>query len=229
MVSMKRGGLTVQKKKRKKRVSTTMSKGQRQDLEAKMNLDPALSAVSLIRQNRGVKCLTPSEAEEDNPAHAITDLLEALKGKVKDVQRRDMSGMEGMLVSQAHALDALFQSLAGKAMRQAGLRQLEGIMKIALRTQSQCRATIETLSNVKNPRQAVLLARQANIAEVQQVNNGPAPVITPAGKDEITPNKVLEVPCGKKRLVAGTPAADEQDDTHLEAVGEIHRAAHAGR
>jgi hypothetical protein len=229
MVAMKRAALTVQQKKRRKTVPAKMSKGQRLQLEAKMNLDPSLSAVSLIKQSRAVQCLTPDEAIKDNPAHAITGLLEAIKEKVKAVQCGDMSGMEEMLVSQAHALDALFQNLANRAMRQEHLRPFEGMMKIALRTQSQCRATIETLSNVKNPRQAVLLARQANIAEVQQVNNGPAPGITPAGKDEKVPNKVVEVPYGKKRLDAGTPSANERDDTPLEAVEAINRPANIRR
>jgi hypothetical protein len=55
-------------------------------------------------------------------------------------------------------------------------------MKLALRTQSQCRATIETLSVVKNPRQAVALVGQTNIAGLQQVNNNPAQAVAPAEK-----------------------------------------------
>jgi len=45
-------------------------------------------------------------------------------------------------------------------------------LKLALRAQNQCRATIETLSVVKNPPTATFV-RQANIAAGhQQVNNG---------------------------------------------------------
>lgn len=43
-------------------------------------------------------------------------------------------------------------------------------MRLALKAQGQCRATLETLANLKNP--PVVVARQANIANgPQQVNN----------------------------------------------------------
>ena len=45
-------------------------------------------------------------------------------------------------------------------------------MKLALRAQGQCRATLETLANIKNPR-PVAFVKQANISNgPQQVNNG---------------------------------------------------------
>jgi hypothetical protein len=47
-------------------------------------------------------------------------------------------------------------------------------MRLALKAQSQCRATLETLSAIKNP--PVVFARQANITNgPQQVNNGTLP------------------------------------------------------
>ena len=43
-------------------------------------------------------------------------------------------------------------------------------MRLALKAQGQCRATLETLATIKNP--PVVFARQANIAQgPQQVNN----------------------------------------------------------
>ena len=43
-------------------------------------------------------------------------------------------------------------------------------MRLALKAQAQCRATVETLAEIKNP--PTLFARQANIAHgPQQVNN----------------------------------------------------------
>ena len=47
-------------------------------------------------------------------------------------------------------------------------------MRLALKAQSQCRATIEALTNIKNPR-PVAYVRQANIGQAVQVNNGGAP------------------------------------------------------
>ena len=45
-----------------------------------------------------------------------------------------------------------------------------GYLRVALKAQAQCRATLETLAEMKQP--PTLLARQANIAHgPQQVNN----------------------------------------------------------
>ena len=47
---------------------------------------------------------------------------------------------------------------------------LDRYMRLALKAQGQCRATLETLATIKNP--PVVFARQANIAQgPQQVNN----------------------------------------------------------
>jgi hypothetical protein len=46
-------------------------------------------------------------------------------------------------------------------------------MRLALKAQSQCRATIETLAEIKNP-QPVAFVQQADVAHgPQQINNGP--------------------------------------------------------
>jgi hypothetical protein len=197
------------------------------ELAAETNLSPSLSAAVLIKGTRDVRTMSPDGESVHIPS--LEEVRSALLGKIQNVQDGDMKGMEAMLVFQAHALDDLFQDLAGRALRKEGLRQFEGMMKLALRTQSQCRTTIETLSVVKNPRQAVAFVKQANIAEMQQVNNNHAQAVAPAGEKEDTPNKVIEVPHGKELLDAGTTPVYARDDSPLEAVGAIHRPAHDGR
>ncbi|MDT4288453.1 hypothetical protein RO575_02670 [Methylomonas sp. MO1] len=54
-------------------------------------------------------------------------------------------------VPQAHTLNELFNNLARKAHGQEYLKNYEAFLKLALKAQSQCRATLETLSNIKNP------------------------------------------------------------------------------
>ena len=52
------------------------------------------------------------------------------------------------------------------------MQAAETYVRLALKAQAQCRATLETLATIKNP--PVVYARQANIAAGrQQVNNGP--------------------------------------------------------
>ena len=84
----------------------------------------------------------------------------------------------------------------------------------ALKAQSQCRATLETLAAIKNPA-PVAFVRQANIAHgPQQVNNGPQPAadgVSRARESEIPPNKLLEHQHGE-RLDLGTVQASGRGD-----------------
>jgi hypothetical protein len=76
-----------------------------------------------------------------------------------------------MLMNQATALQSLFARLTEKAFCAAHLPQFDGFMRMALRAQNQCRATLETLAQVKNP--PTVYARQANVTTgPQQINNG---------------------------------------------------------
>lgn len=100
-------------------------------------------------------------------------LVDCLSGGVKDVWAGDMKRAEAMLYGQAAALQAIFTNLARRANAQEYLKHLETYLRLALKAQSQCRATLETLATIKAG--PVVIARQANIAHgPQQVNNGVA-------------------------------------------------------
>ena len=76
-------------------------------------------------------------------------------------------------MAQAVTLNTIFARCAVQASRNLEGQHLEGTeryLRLALKAQSQCRTTIETLAIVKNP--TTIFARQANIAAgPQQVNN----------------------------------------------------------
>jgi hypothetical protein len=104
---------------------------------------------------------------------SLRECIAALKASTEDAQRRDTKRAESMLVAQATALNAMFGELARRAAINMGeyMDACERYMRLALKAQSQCRATLETLANIQNP--PVVFARQANIAHgPQQVNNG---------------------------------------------------------
>ena len=107
----------------------------------------------------------------------------------------------------------------------------ETYMRLALKAQSQCRATLETLAEIKNPR-PVAFVRQANIAHgPQQVNNGTAPPPADpsrAGESEKPPNKLLESRDGE-RLDTGTAGATSGIGADMEAVGAVNRPADGAR
>ena len=77
-------------------------------------------------------------------------------------------------MSQATALQTIFNSLARRASTQERLPQYQTFLGLASKAQAQSRATISALVDVKYPRQATYV-KQATIANgPQQVNNGVA-------------------------------------------------------
>jgi hypothetical protein len=130
---------------------------------AKLALHPAANAALVIKEF------------SDHFGHlGLAALTAHLKDGIKNVNNNDLRECEAMLYSQAHALQAIFVELARQAAFQVKgegwFPNYEAHMRLALKAQSQCRATLETWAQIKNP--SVVFARQANIAQgPQQVNN----------------------------------------------------------
>lgn len=150
----------------------------------------------------------------------VNALVDELSEQVRAVNGGDLRRAEGMLIAQAHTLDELFNSLARRSHLNmvGGFPQAaETYLRLALKAQTQCRATIETLAAVKNP---PVFARQANINNggQQQINNGTS---APAGeKSEI---KKLESGDGKWLDPRATSTAVGTDPI-LATVGKDDRA-----
>jgi len=119
-------------------------------------------------------------------AHQIDapTLVATLRDQAAAVQRADLTQTEAMLMNQATALQALFVRLSEKAVGERFMPNLEGFMRLALRAQSQCRATLETLAAIKNP--PIVYARQANVTTGPQL-----PLWAALGTDLLRPASVL--------------------------------------
>ena len=155
----------------------------------------------------------------------LTELVTDLQTKAESIQDGNMKPVEAMLYGQAMALQTIFTNLARRSAMNAGeyLDAADKYMRLALKAQSQCRATLETLAEIKNPMPYI---KQANIANgPQQVNNGQAPA-APAGNTQTLQNELLEHQHGDT-LEFGTTGQTVGADTHLEAVGTVQRAAYA--
>ena len=74
-----------------------------------------------------------------------------------------------MLTSQAIALDSIFNRLAVQAQASIGKhpKVVETYLRLALKAQSQCRATAEALAAIKSPKQYI---NQTNVAGAMQIN-----------------------------------------------------------
>jgi len=139
--------------------------GDRAVLLAQTYLRPTVQAGATVRAYNVGK---------DNDGPELMALIAELGKQVAAVNGGDMRRAEAMLIAQAHTLDAIFGNLARRAIVQEGLTQYEVHMRLALKAQSQCRATLESLAIMKNPR-PVAFVQQANISNgPQQVNNGSA-------------------------------------------------------
>lgn len=102
----------------------------------------------------------------------LTDLIAEMKKKADAVVGGNMSMVERMLVNQAMTLDAMFNNLAQRAIKQETFKGIEVLTRLAMKAQAQARSTAEALALVKNPMPYI---RQANITNgPQQVNNGNA-------------------------------------------------------
>ena len=153
---------------------------------AAMLTSPEVAAFRVIQ---GAEAKSGLNDEADVPT-----LLAYLREQASRVQGGSLAEAEAMLMNQATALQSLFARLAERGMSCETAPGFEANMRMALRAQSQCRATLETLALIKNPA-PVAFVRQANIAAgPQQVNNAPMTASEPsrARETEIEQSKLLE-------------------------------------
>ncbi len=111
-------------------------------------------------------------------AHAYAPLvgtqdLAAVFQRVGELSTRSVKDgskdLEYMLTSQAIALDSIFNRLAVQAQASVGKhpKVVETYLRLALKAQSQCRATAEALAAIKSPKQYI---NQTNVAGAMQIN-----------------------------------------------------------
>lgn len=158
---------------------------------------------------------------------SLTDLVASLRQQGEAVNRGDLAAAERMLSAQAVALNAVFAEMARRAALNMGthLGATESYMRLALKAQSQSRATVETLAAIKNP--PTVFARQANINNggQQQVNNGghsAHDARAGARESEIEPSKLLEAADGEW-LDSGAKGKASAAHSRMETVGALKR------
>jgi hypothetical protein len=153
----------------------------------------------------------------------MTGMYEVLQCEIRAVNSGDLQRVEALLLVQAHTLDAMFNNLAnrGNLNIMSNIKAAETYLRLALKAQSQCRATLEALATVKNP--PIVYAKQANITNgPQQVNNGvPAPSHTRRNE-----NQQSKQSGGNNELLpdAGASTLEGGANPQLETVGKVHRA-----
>lgn len=221
----------------RKGLITVVSKDQTREEQAReyarTMVSPELAAFRVLRgsDSKGDTCNLWDKLDEPS-------LTDELRAQAEAVNRGEMNHVEAMLINQATGLQNLFARLVGRGMGCGHAPAFEVNMRIALRAQSQCRATLETLAAIKNP--PVVFARQANINQGngnQQVNNGtPAPT-TPndshahahAGENIIQPNELITEGTNDATLDTRGTAAAIRNNPAMATMGKVNGRTHAGR
>jgi hypothetical protein len=191
---------------------------EKSELVSKLALKPSANAAAVVQ------AYTKGSFGESE----IHILMDELRTQFTQVENGDLHYCESMLVGQANALQAIFVSLARRAVNQELTKHYEMYLRLALKAQNQSRMTLETLATLKNP--PVVFAKQANINHGngnQQVNNGsnttdantPSLTRTHAGKNKIPPNELLEVQNGSEALDSNTTSAAIGKDKAMAALG----------
>lgn len=152
---------------------------------------------------------------------------EVISDSVKQVREGDMSRVEEMLLTQAYAMQSIFMNFSRRALAQQYQKPMESFFRMAMKAQNQCRMTLETLANVKNP--PVVYARQANIAHgPQQVNNGVSDSTRTREEKQIGTNELSGDANHVEILDTGTKGTTGQSHSPVETV-EVGRSENVSR
>lgn len=149
----------------------------------------------------------------------LTTTFENIAAAAERVNPGDLGHLEGLLTAHAVALNAMFVSLARRADVTRRLDHEGHYLKLAFKAQSQCRATVEQLAEMKTP---AIFTRQANITAQQVVNNETVVTASRAREIEYAPKELLET--HGERLDGQEAGQTIESHPALEAVGALHRA-----
>ncbi len=195
----------------------------------KPNEDKAVAIARTVLRPTVQAAVTLKEYGKSYGDLELSGLIDALTAQTKAVTDGDLGRGEAMLAVQAHTLDAVFNNLARRAINAEYMDNLDRYLKLALRAQSQCRATWETLATMKNP-PMIGYVRQANIAHGhQQVNNAASPAgdISRPRENVDLQSKLLEENSGE-RLDIGAAGAAGRTNPAMAPLGKGDRTKDAG-
>ncbi|MDP1734609.1 MAG: hypothetical protein Q8L44_09635 [Sulfuritalea sp.] len=197
----------------RKAVHLLLAKGDSEEVAARKH-----AALTTSPELAACRTIKAGESKLFSEQIDVPALMEHLREQAVAANGGDLSQAEAMLINQATALQSLFARLTERGMGQSQMPNLEGFMRLALRAQNQCRATLETLAAIKNP--PVIYAKQVNqTTGPQQINNGATASSQARGiKNEQS-----------KLLDAGTTGASVSSHSTLEAMGKVDRAKVGGR
>lgn len=171
---------------------------------AKRLLEPAVQSAIAI------ECL--------DDVYSVKYLTRELESQNKLLEQGSMERANDILLAQAHSLNALSSYMIRKGHSSDYIDHLKTYFNIALKAQNQCRMTLETLAEIKNPKPYI----QNNRAQYQQINNGEQ---APHAQEKTKTTNELLTDGSNDYETMDTRGASEtgETDKEMEAVGTKHR------
>lgn len=150
----------------------------------------------------------------------LNDLADELASCIAAARNDDLSWLKEVLAAQAVVLDGLFHDLAQRGLLNAGvcLNAAEAYMRLAIKAQSQCRATVEALNAMKHLPN-VNVVRQANVGQNVQLTSRVV-----SAKSETEQSELMEGQHGE-RLDDRAARQAGATDSAMATVGTIYRTA----
>lgn len=179
-------------------------------------VDPAISAGLAIQAYR-------NHIPGSGDVNASIDEVKRITAAVKS---GDLSDIEGMLVAQAVALQTISANYLNRAQAQTAQRNLEVFFAMGLKAQSQSRATLQALVDLKFPRQTVIAKNVGNVNNGQQQYNAAGGAH--GGKEDPAQIKQIGGIDGEW-MDTRAPSAPVGAHPHLAAVGEVDRPQDGAR
>ena len=145
---------------------------------------------------------------------SVEGLFDEMNRQRDQLRQGDLSAAEEMLLSQAHVLQSIFNSMVVNMQGTEYINQMEAYGKLALRAQNQCNRTLKTLLEYKNPKRATFIKQQNNL----QINQAEK-----KSEKEIQANELLEEN-HDARLDTGTAQKAVGRYSEVETLGKVDRA-----
>lgn len=123
---------------------------------------------------------------QGNAEIKVIDVASDMGEQVGFLNGDSIKPIEKMLMTQAYALQAIFEKASLQIARSDTVGALQAWGVLAMKAQGQCRQTLATIADIRNPKPTAFIKQQNN-AITQQVNNAGEP----QKEFEISANELL--------------------------------------
>lgn len=152
----------------------------------------------------------------------LSTLSKTLSEQNEDLFSGDMRRVESMLFDQSQVLQTLFTYFIQNMSEAKYIDNLEVYTRLALKAQNQCRQSLATLGELKNPKRATFIKQQNNAVN-QQINQNEN-----SKKLEKEANELLEV-IPSERLDTRETQETIGANSELETVATVNGAEDGSR